>query len=124
MSQMVAKVKLGKADAEKILAAAGYVPGAYVDSSWGYEQTNRDFYLIDKVSGQFVVLRKVPNKIVEHDAGGMRGKAVPDVDAGPVGEPFRRKVHIHDNGAVGGLSIEHGWAYLWDGKPKHFSYYG
>lgn len=56
--------------------------------SWGYEQTNIDYYLVTKLIGKSMV------ELVEigqlRDGGGMTGDCVPDKSK-IIGEPIRRK---------------------------------
>jgi len=88
-------------------------------SSWGYEQTNIDFYQVTKVSDSMVTLRMIAQDATEHD---MRGTCTPRPGEF-IGNPIRRKPR--GNGAEALLKIKsYAYAYPWDGKPKNFSTYG
>lgn len=112
-----------------------YQVGAIIDSSWGYDQTNIDFYRIEKRTNQTVWLMPMRSKHVE-DTGWLQGKKVPsepkslgDYEVGCSqsrwdGKLIRRKLSINkETGEVRGLSICHGWASYWDGNPSWYSQY-
>jgi hypothetical protein len=85
--------------------------------SWGYEQTNCEFYqVVDVPSAQYVTVRKVANLFTEN--GFMTGRNMPSVDSFR-GEPLRRKVI--DNYVKIDQSTR---VSRWDGTPKHSSHYG
>lgn len=100
-------------------AKAGKVQvGTYFYTSWGYEQTNIDWYRVEALIGKTMAL---VTKVAAMDAsdgkeGWMQGKSVPSDKA--VGEPF--KVRLNGDGfKVNGRN----YAYLWDGKPKNWTAY-
>lgn len=106
--------------------AEAYEPGAILEYSWGYDQTNIDYFMVtkrvDKPDGS-TWLTLVPVKSAEvRETGFMSGQCV----AGqPVegAKPFRRKLHKWD-GREGGVAIRsYGWCSLWDGKPSNWSSY-
>jgi hypothetical protein len=93
--------------------------GDILVSSWGYDQTNVDFYTVIALNGLTqVTLQKVGTSITEDRPMSMTGKALPDVNSRK-GQPFRRKVD-----AEGAVKLAYAWAYVWDGKPKRCSWYG
>lgn len=115
----------------------GYQPGAIIDSSWGYDQTNIDFYRIEKRTGLMVILAPLQSTLTEtvfmsgdrlptatpkdyltdHDvAWGNKDKENPK-------PTFRRKLRLGKDGTPSGLVISHGWASLWNGKPVTCSCY-
>ena len=123
---------------QKFLAMQdGYQPGAIIDSSWGYDQTNIDFYRIEKRSGLMLTLAPLQSELTEtHFMSGTRlPTATPkdyatDHDAAwdnkDLQNPkptFRRKLRMGKDGNPTGLCIAHGWASLWDGKPVSCSWY-
>jgi len=93
-----------------------YLPGKILISSWGYEQTNIDFYQIVERKPKSVVLQQIgQNKECdEQDAG----TCTPDPET-KIGEPFLKKLSIH-----GGVSLNsYSYCYLWDGRPCYWSSY-
>lgn len=96
---------------------AKYVPGAILYSSWGYEQTNVDFYLITKRTPNAVWLVEIGSTTKE--TGFMSGETVPDKNVIKSDKPFMRRFN-----KWGSLSISsyQGLA-LYNGQPKYCSWY-
>jgi hypothetical protein len=98
-------------------SAPGVTPqvGDILFSSWGYDQTNVDFYEVRKVTGSMVVLQKLQNKVVR-DSG-------PTVYVVPAlgqykGELLRRKFGPSWRGDSYSVSIKsYAGASKWDGNP-------
>lgn len=60
--------------------------GDVVNTSWGYDQTNVDFYVVTRVSGKRVYLRAIAG---DYEATGfMAGRTWPKMPIEPVGEEF------------------------------------
>lgn len=128
---------LAKRQQEFLAMEDGYQPGAIICSTWGWEQTNIDFYRIDKRSGLSVTLTPLRSEVTETQF--MSGKRVPldtpkdyatdhDVAWGnkDLENPkpsFRRKLKLDGAGKIGGLIISSGWAKIWDGQPMTCSWY-
>jgi hypothetical protein len=111
----------------------GYEAGAIIESSWGYDQTNIDFFQIAKRSGDWVSLIPLNSKTVDRSGPMMTSKVMPGEPMKPGdavscvsqnwnGKPIRRKLAFRDGKCIG-LSIKHGWANLWDGKPGNATHY-
>lgn len=122
----------------------GYQPGAILKSSWGYDQTNIDFFKIVKRTNDTVFLIPLQSRNVESNGPNMTGKSEPG-EPYPVGEyvscigpwngkPIRRKLARYTEsinnppssgraGKVYGCSIKHGWCSLWDGQPSNWTAY-
>ena len=99
--------------------------GAILRSSWGYDQTNIDYYEVTGMSpsGKTVTLRQL--QPIDTTQGQRDGKK-PWVMSGTkralpgdyIGKPFQRR--LRDNGYV---SIrDYSSASLWDGKDDHYSW--
>ncbi len=96
--------------------------GAILSSSWGYGQTNVDYYQVTGMSssGKTVTLREVAALDVQQGqrgAGAMSGKkrALPDEFTG---KPFQRRI-----GSNGRIKIrDYASASLWDGKDDYYSW--
>jgi hypothetical protein len=89
--------------------------GDILSYSWGYDQTNVDFYEVLEVKGKRVV---IVQEVGQKSAGGegfMSGKVVPNGNR--IGQPLR-KVASGDS-----VPMEFGTASLWDGKPEYWSGY-
>lgn len=90
-----------------------YKPGDILASSWGYDQTNVDFYEVIEVTERTIVVRQVAQECVE-GSGGPSEKVVP-VPAKYVGEPVKKVVN---NGGVKMASWGR-YASKWNGTPRH-----
>ena len=65
--------------------------GTVLYSSWGYEQTNIDYYLVTKCNGQKVELTPIGQNVVEGSYGHDSCRVTPNVDK-IIGEPFNKIV--------------------------------
>jgi hypothetical protein len=116
----------------------GYQPGAIISYQWGYEQTNYNYYRIEKRTGHFVTLtpilsRSTPTGDTHTDEFPTDTPKDYAKDHDPVwgnkdlANPkptFRRKLSILD-GKPAGLSITggSGWARLWEGRVGKATHY-
>lgn len=109
-------------------AAASVAVGDVFVTSWGYEQTNVDYFEVVEKHGQYVTVRPIASRTVE-DTGWMQRtvEAVPGsyldrcalIDDAPTA---RRKVRgTAERPCIDLKSFAS--AYLWDGKPDHESSY-
>ncbi len=92
--------------------------GDIFEESWGYDQTNIDFYQVTKLTPSGVRVRKVDQSYVSQD-GPCGDRVVADVDrfTGP------EKFHRLSSGGWGTPTIKvrswGSWAHLWDGDPSY-----
>jgi hypothetical protein len=109
-----------KLEADPAAAGEGFKVGDLLYTSWGYDQTNIDFYQVVQVKGRAtVVIRQVAEKIVRQ--GDQEEDVVPEPGKFE-GEPLLRRVKPGDRPSV---KLEsYAWAYLWDGKPKRQTHGG
>ena len=117
-----------------VAAKAGYkadrlvkntlVVGDILSASWGYEQTNVDFYEVTEVAGQHVIIRKIGAD--SQDTGWAQGRCVPQSGVF-VGEPMRKLVQYGNQ-----VKVRHTTASKWNtstvagvpvGPALHFSSY-
>lgn len=95
----------------------GLAAGDVLVSSWGYDQTNVDFYKVVGPApiGKFATLVKVGQTYVSGDH--WVGKVVAAPDA-VIGRPFKKKVKAspYHGACVKIASYAH--ATPWDGKPQ------
>lgn len=90
-------------------------PGAILYSSWGYEQTNIDFYQIVARSGSTVTLQEI-GQDKNHDNRGDSGNCVANPEI-KKGEHFKKRLSQH-----GGIKMNsYKYASLWDGRPLSWS---
>lgn len=111
----------GKADASAAKKAFTheYKVGDILVSSWGYDQTNVDFYQVIKVpSGKSIVIQKVGKKIVK-DLG-HTVHVVPAPNAFASGSKAKTvRVSVRHSVKISGSN-----AYRWDGKPAYQTGFG
>lgn len=100
-----------------------FAPGDIVFNHWWYEQTNIDFYMVDKVTDKFLTLKAIgQSTIATHEDWGSEVMPEPstilyhDHDTEQNG---RHWVRIYDDDAL--VNFRHGGWYKWNGKPKHVS---
>lgn len=87
-------------------------------SSWGYDQTNVDFYeIVDVPSACYVVVREVA-KVRREGAG---NDSVSAAQGEFIGEPMRKKVDMSYRPSI---KVGHQSAWIWDGRPKHETSWG
>ena len=86
--------------------------GDILYSSWGYDQTNIDFYQVIEVGEKSVKIRGIGSKIVDSSPGSDMVAAVPGSFHGPT------MTKMVGQGDVVRIS-SYASAYPWDGKPKH-----
>lgn len=118
---------IAKREDEKLarkLAKKNYVHNVKVgdifDSSWGYEQTNVDFYQVIDVKGKHVVLRKICQRITEEYRD--QGRCIPIKDSFVANaEPFKKLVSQGYNNTPIIRLNSYSHCSLWDGKPCYWS---
>jgi len=97
--------------------------GAIFNFSWGYEQTNQNFYQVVSVTKCTVDVREIGSELVDGmDTGPMAGHVVAVPDSF-IGEPQRKRVQFTPDGRPYLSMASYGWCDLWDGKPEYCSWY-
>ena len=96
--------------------------GTVLYTSWGYDQTNIDYYQVTKILGpRMVEIRQLAAlQVDDNQSEGFRGwvgKSIPDIDNFN-GDPMRKKV---TNGRI--RIASYAWANVWDGKPMSWTAY-
>ena len=96
--------------------------GSILMSSWGYDQTNVDFYKVKRRTRRSVWLVEIGSELVEGSGGFMSGKvtAVPERETG---KTFMKRIRVVDDEEVS-VSIEsYANAYPWNGRECSCSWY-
>jgi hypothetical protein len=92
--------------------------GHILKSTWGYDQTNVDFYQVTALIGtRMVEIRQI--SAVSDQTGWATGNCTPRLDSFK-GEAFRKLVNED------GVSVKiesFAWASLWDGRPANWTAY-
>lgn len=103
----------------------GYKIGDVLHYSWGYEQTNCEFYEVIATTESTVTIREIaqeaePGSMLSHGMAENR-VAVPGTFL-EKSEPVIKRVQYSESGP-GYVSMPHGCASLWDGRAKYCSWY-
>lgn len=99
----------------------GLVEGDILSASWGYDQTNVNFYQIIETKGKHVILREIGKKVV---SGGVGSDKVTPAKGKFIGPPMRRKP-TGRKGWGARVKIESSIsASKWDGRPMHQTAFG
>lgn len=96
--------------------------------SWGYEQTNVEFYEITAMRGVMATVRPIASKTVEGSeySHGMADNVVPVPGAFLAGDqlnPQKESKKIQFSNGNPYLAKPYGWCSLWEGKAHYRSWY-
>jgi len=70
----------------------GYTVGTLIHGSWGYDQTNCEFYeIVERPTGSYAVIREIASKVVAGSEGFMSCELRP-IAGEYIGEPVRKKI--------------------------------
>ena len=98
-----------------------YKIGDILSCSWGYEQTNVDWYTATETTAHTVTLARIAGGLTDKETGNsMAGYSIPEMPVRIVGEE-RTKHRADERGSV--RINSYSWAYLWDGREKYASWY-
>lgn len=88
--------------------------------SWGYDQTNIEYYQVTATTDKTVTIREIKSGDVENDYMMMTGKSTAIKDTF-IGEPMRKTPYF--SSGQWRLNMSYGICSPWDGKPQRYSYY-
>ncbi len=119
-----------------------YKIGDILHHSWGYDQTNCDFYQVVEVKKASVILRKIGAKTVPGSEGFMSESLMPEKDAfitsgyhaltkhdkpiTPDNPSILKRVSFYvqeDDSLRYYIPVPYGWCDLWKGKSEYHSWY-
>ena len=86
--------------------------------SWGYDQTNVDYYKVLAVKNKSVVIAEVGQS--RNYTGNMQGECVPNVNE-IVGQPMTKRIQADCGDSVSLKITSFSWAFPWNGKTNHFT---
>jgi hypothetical protein len=102
-----------------------YKVGDVLHYSWGYEQTNCEFFQVVATTPGTVTLREIAQAA---EAGSMQVHGMAENRVARPGhflddsKPITKRVQFSESGP-GYISMPHGCCSLWDGRPKYCSWY-
>jgi len=98
--------------------------GDILYASWGYDQTNIDFYQVVEVKGKRVRIKSIAGHLVRGEEGFMCGHSVAVKDAFLTEHRSYDEWHLVLLGNHVKIKELHDvWAHLWDGKELYTSWY-
>ena len=103
----------------KVVSGMPIMTGDYLVSTWGYDQTNVDFYYVTKVSKGSAYIIPASQKVVEY--GDMQGRVIPK-EPNFNATPVRRKIKKYSGGEYISLNT-FSIARKWEGNPVWYSSY-
>jgi hypothetical protein len=92
--------------------------GDIFNNTWGYEQTNQDYYQLIEMRGQIGIFREIAQE--RQPTAWLQGDCKPIKDHF-IGEPFRKKIQFQSNKPF--IKMECGWCGLWNGLTNYFTQY-
>lgn len=102
-----------------------YQVGNVISSSWGYDQTNVDFYIVTRVAGAMIEIKQLKADLaIDPGVGSMTGQIKPS-EPHEFHPDFPKTIRKRP-GNDGQFKLESWgrWCRPWDGKPKRCSWYG
>lgn len=96
-------------------ASDHFTVGDVLTNSWGYDQTNIDFYQVTHVGARSIKIRAIAQK--GRETGFMQGICQPDRFN------FTGPEQLKPLDERGTISFRHGGYSKWDGKPEHWTAY-
>lgn len=91
--------------------------------SWGYDQTNIDYYQVVAKRGQMVTVRAISQSVVPGSEGFMSERVEPRIGRFlESAKPFTKRVQFTGDGRAY-LSFDFGWCELWRGGDAYQSHY-
>lgn len=92
-------------------------PGSILRASWGWEQTNVDFYAVIRTTKTSAIIRRIADRPESDGKMTLTGTKTP-CPGEFTGPEIRRKIRGD------GLFIsDYEWARVWDGRPVGYSEY-
>lgn len=103
-------------------------PGAIVLNSWGFDQTNLDWYVVVRRTDHYVWLFEIKGHLLKSDDDAMRMSGYemplepPPLDNLKYAELVRHKFTISPTNGVR-VNFKYGGGAPWDGEKKYVSWY-
>jgi hypothetical protein len=119
-AEAVKRARAERAGNERLLNAV--FEGAIFHHSWGYEQTNCDYYQVVARKGRTVHLREIAGRTIEGSEGYMSDTRKPVKDHFTSDKILKKRLQFTGDGRPY-ISFEFGWCDLWDGTANYCSWY-
>ncbi len=99
-----------------------YAAGDILHNTWGWEQTNVDYYQVVKVTDKCIYVEQVDAKVTVTEGGFMCGVSEPVAGSFKAGGN-KYRLTVKGGGALSRPESYHSFT-KWDGTPKRVSWYG
>ena len=98
--------------------------GDIFNFSWGYEQTNQDFYQVIEKSGSMLTLHEIKAETTKTDSGNSMACYVKPVKNAFISsaKPFKKRLQFSRDTPYISMA-SYGWCSLWDGNECYVSWY-
>lgn len=94
--------------------------GDIVSNSWGWEQTNVDWYVVTRKTTNYVWLQPIASEMTKSEGcSSMAGHTIPTQPIKPIANA---KEEMHKSTGTS-VSFKYGSGGQWDGKPEYVSWY-
>lgn len=90
-----------------------------LNGSWGYDQTNQEFFIVLEVKGKVVIIQELAHKSVENTQGFMCESILPDLDSERLGEPIKKRILEGDRIKL----MDYCYISKWKGNAVYKSWY-
>ena len=94
--------------------------GTIFNNSWGYDQTNQDFYKVISKTAKSVKVRQLKTILIEKSF--MSGTSEPTNEFKDDAQILTKRI-LHTKDGKAYLRMDYGWCDVWDGKPQSCSWY-
>ena len=100
-------------------------PGDIYVYSWGYDQTNIEFFQVIGIQGQMVEFRPIGQKVVSNENCNSMSEMVAPVPDGFSGPSFKKLIKGQNwSGKLEPwFSMDFGCMKIWEGRPQYQSHY-
>lgn len=96
----------------------GFQVGSILYCSWGYEQTNIDWYIILERKNDYILIQEIGTKKTYDNNYNDRGSCLPDPEI-KIGDPFKKKITKYASVELASYK----YCTLWDGRAMSWSSY-
>lgn len=96
----------------------GFQVGSILYCSWGYEQTNIDWYIILERKNDYILIQEIGTKKTYDNNYNDRGSCLPNPEI-KIGDSFKKKITKYASVELASYK----YCTLWDGQSKSWSSY-
>ena len=96
----------------------GFQVGSILYCSWGYEQTNIDWYIVLERKNDYILIQEIGTKKTYDNNYNDRGSCLPDATI-RIGDPFKKKITKYASVELASYK----YCTLWNGQSKSWSSY-